>query len=186
MPLDSNTIITTIASLVSAVIGGCLALLGNFLATRSQINTKAKENQLIASRFIEAILIEIDSIYSRYQELSHIIETSNTFLEYTMYINEDYFPVYHNNNGYLGLIEDKILREDIIQFYTQAKGFIDTIRTNNSLLEQLNNSTLNSRELSNIEIPLKGYLPKIKQDNKKVKNLYLKLQESIKNTKNHL
>lgn len=176
MTISSDIIITAIASLSSAIIGGIIAFTGSWIATKKQINAKNEDNKEIETRFIRSIFIEIESIYSRYQELSHIIQNKYDFLDYSIYVNEDYFPVYHNNIGYLGLIENDELRNNIISFYTQAKGLIDTLRTNTKLLDDLKNSTSHLQK-QNIVLALRQYLSAIKDDDIKTIQIYNKIQK---------
>ncbi len=168
-----------IMPLIAAIIGGLLALAGSWIATRIQINTKNKDNKKIEKRFIRSIFIEIESVYSRYQELSHTIREESDFLKYSISINEDYFPVYHNNVGYLGLIENNELRNNIISFYTQAKGLIDTLRVNNALLDDLKNATYQNQEEVKVDTisTLQKYLSSIKTEDNKTTHIYNKIQK---------
>ena len=165
--------------LIAAIIGGLLALAGSWIATRIQINAKNKDNKKIERRFIRSIFIEIESVYSRYQELSHTIREESDFLKYSISINEDYFPVYHNNVGYLGLIENDKLRNNIISFYTQAKGLIDTLRTNNALLDDLKNATYQYQEEVKVDTisTLRQYLSSIKTEDNKTTQIYNEIQK---------
>lgn len=176
MNIPHEIIIPAVASLIAAVIGGLLGLLGSLIATKKQIQNKTSENNEIAERFINSILIEIECIHSRYKEFSKIIRSKNDYLDCLMYINEDYFSVYHNNSGYLGLIKNDELRNNIIKFYTQAKGLIDTIRTNTKLLEELHSNNPKNRQ--DIHLMLCNYLIEIKNDDANTMYLYQKIQES--------
>lgn len=95
-----------------------------------------------------AILAEVESIENRYKfstanglepERVFMIERGQGLFEYT--VNQDYFNIYKANADRIGLLKvDDV--DIIVDFYTSANGYIDTIN-------QWNSAVKTFRELEN-------------------------------------
>ena len=122
-----------IASLLGALLGGLLALLGVILAHNLQLARQQKQEQKTVSGFLQAILTELDTCWNRAQEtVNSVLEShpDNQPFESEVFINTDYFTVYHNNSHLLGRVEDDDLRKMIVATYTRYKALVETYNVN--------------------------------------------------------
>lgn len=131
-----------------------------------------KSKQILAT----AIISEIESIESRYNFVTRgglkpedIAEISPGEIKvYSLEITQDYFTVYHNNTSQIGLFS---LNEVaiIIDFYTSAKGLVDSFLAWNDFLKFYNDFYFNT--LKCIE-PGNPSTPEMVARNKKINELF--------------
>lgn len=169
-----------IPALCGAIIGGLFTLLGSKLAAELQAKEKEKHQDEIEYRFIQSIYTEIDATYQRYSALSNSIKKNTEILNSSMRIEEDYFTIYHNNAAYIGLIKNDELRSAIINFYIQAKGLIDSIRTNNHLLDEFEKASPQNQ--ADIYQQLYLYLKSMKKEDLNIQSSYKKISNLRKIT----
>lgn len=121
------------AALIGALIGGLLSLLAIMFSHYLQSKAAEKAEENLINGFIWSIHTEILAAYNRYMAtLGAHVEGSqeNTPLFFHYLIQEDYFTIFNNNSELIGRIKDPSLRIEIIDFYTLAKGMVDTFRQN--------------------------------------------------------
>ena len=131
------------SNLLSAVIGGLIAVAGAIVAVR-QTDRLGRQAQQAAEaktvvRLLQALLDEIEVLWSRYQSTTGTMLAplpSGKAFKFKWGIYQDYFTIYHSNGLLLTRIKDDELRHSIINTYTKAKGFSDSFRMNNELFDK--------------------------------------------------
>jgi hypothetical protein len=133
-----------IAGLLGGVIGGFAArkaaLLGaeNAHAHNVQLAANAAQAQVVA--FVQAIRTEFDALYIfvnlTISPLIAQLDPKKPELTLRFVLSDDYFTIYRANANLLGNVDDAEVRDVIVRAYLKAQDFIDTIRTNNILVEQ--------------------------------------------------
>lgn len=127
-----------ISSLVGAAIGGFLALLGTWLTLSSQRKRDQAETAARVKAVLQAIHAEIRTVYSLYRQtmtekVEYLSEGKPLDIHYP--IKQDYFTVFTQNSGSIGLIESGELRTAIVECYALTKSLVDTYSFNNELYE---------------------------------------------------
>jgi len=121
------------ASLVGALTGGAIALAGVLWADHLQrARERAMERETVRG-FLRAILTELETCWNRAEQ------TTNPVLEGLLpgaafltevFIDTDFFTVYHNNSQYLGQIRDDELLAQIVATITTYKALVETYNVN--------------------------------------------------------
>lgn len=122
-----------IPSFLGALVGGFFALLGVLFAHTLQLSRQRKQDQKIVRGFLQAILTELETCWSRAKEtVNPLIENlpDNQPFPSEVFINTDYFTVYHNNSQMLGRVEDDDLRNMIVATVTRYKALVETYNVN--------------------------------------------------------
>jgi hypothetical protein len=122
-----------LASLLGALVGGLLALLGVALEHRLQRSREKKLEQKMVRGFLQAMLTELDTCWSRAKEtVNPVLESlpHNKPFASEVFINTDFFTVYHNNSHMLGRVEDDDLRQMIVATCTRYKALVETYNVN--------------------------------------------------------
>ncbi len=131
------------SSLVSALIGGLLALFAVFfadwLAKRKDKENRREEIQAL----IQSIKDEVGTLWGIYmnsagQSLEEFGE-SKPFNRYFP-VTQEYFTVYTSNAHKIGMIHDETLRKSIVETYSLGRSLIDTYRFNNELVRRSANN----------------------------------------------
>ena len=131
------------SSLVSAFIGGLLALFAVFfadwLAKRKEKENRREEIQAL----IQSIKDEVGTLWGIYmnsagKSLEELGE-SNPFNRYFP-VTQEYFTVYTSNAHKIGMIHDETLRKSIVETYSLGRSLIDTYRFNNELVRRCDNN----------------------------------------------
>jgi hypothetical protein len=101
---------------------------------RAKRNAEQKEQ---AVALLSTLHAEIASVWWAYAAMSGklIDQLHDGAFKYYVPIIGDYFPVYHGNVQFLGLLEEH-LRAQIISGYNLAKSLVDTLRLNNEFLKE--------------------------------------------------
>ncbi len=144
------------SSIISGLAGGCIAGFFSILAVRIAHKNdleKEKENQEnIISGLLQALHDEIETLWARYFETIgeklEALEENQPFLFYYP-VFQDYFTVYTGNSYLIGQIKDNDSRKAIVTTYTKAKGFVDSFRHNNDLLQKREHWTIVFAETDN-------------------------------------
>ena len=169
---------SVISSLVGAIIGGRMTRSATIEATRiangHQQSLIEKANKELLEGFIWSIHDEIESIYNRYNSTVGVTlraVPAGEPLPVKYRTGHDYFPVYHNNSALIGRVTDHVLRSNIINVYTIAKGMLDSYSIYWDLmtkyedaykLREENNDHFNSLQLLRIEGLLVLYTKELK------------------------
>jgi hypothetical protein len=121
------------ASLIGALVGGVLALIGVFIGYWLQRRRDRTEREEALRGFLQALLTELETCWNRASETSNpVIEQlpPGRPLETEMFIKTDFFTVYHNNSHSLGLVRDDELRALIVETVTTYKALVETLNVN--------------------------------------------------------
>jgi hypothetical protein len=125
-------------SLLGALVGGVIALVGVYVAHRLQLSRERTQDEQILRGFLQAILTELETCWSRAEQtVNPVIERlpANAAFEVYVFIDTDFFTVYHNNSHLLGRVSDDSLRELIVATYTQYKALTETYNVNTRFLQ---------------------------------------------------
>ena len=135
-------------SIIGALIGGLLTMISAVFTLNNQHDNdqrkaEAEEKKAIDS-LLKSIYSEVDALWKQYLVG---IEYWNGFKNWSkgeaivgqLPISGNYFMVYKNSSHLIGGIREDNLRNDIIRFYLQAKGLMDTWEMNNFLNEKWSN-----------------------------------------------
>jgi hypothetical protein len=140
-PEVANTIITAIASLLSAFLGGYIAARATKKSTEralaSSLAVQEDNRRAVLRGVILGIRTELEAILELYRsemetELSELKSGEGVWI--TLPIYQSYFTVYESNCSLLGQINNDELRKAIIQAYLAAKSLINTHQHNNQLI----------------------------------------------------
>ena len=132
-----------IASLLGALIGGFLALIGVYFSHRLELSRQRQQERQMLRAFLQAILAELETCWNRAQvTVNPIIENhpDNQPFESEIFIETDFFTVYHNNSNMLGRINDDQLRQMIVATYTRYKALVETYNSNTRYIRQWKSS----------------------------------------------
>lgn len=149
---------TLFVGFVGVLIGTFLAFLFNFHIIN--MGRKKEIDSLIKAMFHKLKMFR--KITEREFKDLLFNPNSETYLNLTYCIEEDYFTVYQSNSNVLGSVDDKLATK-LISAYTSAKIFNDVIRVNNVLLEDL--CSLNS------EFEKQNVLKKVKLNKTHMQNI---------------
>lgn len=125
-------------SLLGALVGGVIALIGVYVAHRLQLSRERAQDEQILRGFLQAILTELETCWSRAEQtVNPVIEhlPGNAAFDVYVFIDTDFFTVYHNNSHLLGRVSDDRLRELIVATYTQYKALTETYNVNTRFLQ---------------------------------------------------
>lgn len=129
-------------TIIIAIIGWLVALgLQNYNINKNYENNmkliKEKED-CEAKATLKAILTEIKTLHDiLFLEFIQKLDCESDILGYFYPLDTDYFCIYHSNTTQIGKIENEELRENIVYIYAIAKFFIDCVKTNNKVLDEL-------------------------------------------------
>lgn len=128
-----------VASLIGALVGGAMALVGVFWADWLQRRRDRAEEQKTLRGFLQAILTELETCWNRAESTSNpALENlpAGKAFEVEVFINTDFFTVYHNNSHYVGQVRDNALRKQIVATITTYKALVETYNVNTSFFLQ--------------------------------------------------
>ena len=131
------------SSLISALIGGGLALLGVIIAhcltARKEENNRKEEIRAL----VQSIKDEATTMWGIYMEgVGNRLEVHAEGEPFDVYfpVTQEYFTVYTSNAFRLGMIRNNELRKNIIEAYSLGRSLIDTYRMNNELVRAYRNN----------------------------------------------
>jgi len=126
-------------SLISALIGGGLSLLGAvgavLIERKISRNEEESKEKILLRGFINSIKTEITTLWgdSSYIESLKDGEPFLTAIAFT----QDYFVIYSNNSHLIGRLKSEELRNQIVKTYTAGRLIIDTYAYNNDLVREM-------------------------------------------------
>lgn len=128
------------ASLIGSFLAATIAYTSIKLTEKNYSRRNEEREQQEIRYFLRGVLAEIRYVWERYgaaigQHIQKIPE--NQALTSKISIRSDYFVFFHTNNFYLGKIKNAELQAQILDFYIQAKGLIDTLELNNHMLTKM-------------------------------------------------
>ncbi len=134
---------TFLTSIFGVMVGGLITLFTSMYTTKKSYENNYKllleQEEMDTKATIKAIITEIRGVKQIFDnEFIPKICNDNAYLEYSYPLQRDYFPIFHANTIKLGKIKKDELRECIINIYITAKFFLDSLATNNEILEDYN------------------------------------------------
>lgn len=144
-----------LSAALGAVIGGAFAVLGVYLAYRSQRKARQQDDKEAGLNFLAAIREELKAnldLYAATVRRALLITPDGDAFLHTWPIGESPFPVYAANCGSIGLVQDASLRSDIVRIYVLAMGLVSTYRFNNILIERFEHFDFLSRTNQSPEV----------------------------------
>lgn len=155
-------------TIMGVLIGGGISI----YSSNAIFNKKSEQE---AQAIVKAIFAEIKALkWIFINEFRNKIENNEEYLSYIYPLGTDYFCIYHSNTSQIGKIKNGKLRENIINIYVCAKFFMDSLKTNNCILEDLENI---EDDYKNMPQEAKTMYPNY-MDRKKVALYRLKLSKS--------
>lgn len=131
---------TFLTSMCGVVVGGLITLFTSIYTVQKNYENnfellKTKEEMEIKAT-LKAIITELRGLRQIFEfEFIPKILTDEKYLWFSYPLGTDYFTVFNANTSKIGKINNDELRECIINLYITAKFFLDSISTNNELLE---------------------------------------------------
>ena len=128
-------------SIVGGLLSGAFALLAAWIGIRAILKQEADrrnyERQAQQSALANALAADIKALWDRY-----LLVMGNTldatpegkFDTCAVLLTESYFAVFDSNADKVGLLDEEAAAA-VVQAYQHAKGFVDSIRTWNGILE---------------------------------------------------
>lgn len=128
-------------SLIGALVGGFFALLAVMVAAHFSKKQAREDRRAVVVGGVRALWQEMTVNFNRYEQiLGPVIRGigPDEVLTVNWPVHSDYFSVYAANAGLLGELEDDALAGEIIEIVAAAKGMIDSLRLNVTMIEELN------------------------------------------------
>jgi hypothetical protein len=140
-PEVANTIITAVASLGSALVGGLIAAAATWKANNRALSHSLALQGETRRQTLRGVLLgirdELEVVLEIYRsemepEMSNL--KSGDGIWTTLPIYEKYFTVYESNCAFLGQIPDDELRKAIIRAYMTTKSLVNAHKLNNQMI----------------------------------------------------
>ncbi|MBW8039054.1 MAG: hypothetical protein FVQ85_03545 [Planctomycetes bacterium] len=192
----SSVIIPLASALIGAIVVGiftCRATVrGVCLNHETDLQRQKQAMKTLLQGFYRAILTEIETLWTRYQETAgHVVESlaNNKPITYYYQVTQDYFVVYKSNATLVGHIPDRRLREILVKTYVEIQALIDSYNLNSQMvkrygqLEDLFTETNNpfyQQKLSLLQSSLSDYAGKIQKTHYQLKGDVAKLIDALK------
>lgn len=139
-----NAALVLVGALVGALVGGCITgfftLVGVSRTYKNDVKRLNKVEAAHLQGFYRAVLTEMETLWTYYQEtMGHVVEslTTGNPLAYYYPVTQDYFTVYRSNADLIGRIPNRRLREIIVKTYIGAQALVDSYKMNNELVARL-------------------------------------------------
>jgi len=132
-----------LSNLISAFIGGLLALLGVFVADRLAKRKEKENRKEEIQALIQSIKDEVGTLWGIYMNSAgKSLQELGEGQGYNRYfpVTQEYFTIYTSNAHKIGMIHDEELRKSIIETYSLGRSLIDTYRFNNELVRRCDNN----------------------------------------------
>lgn len=142
--MSLETLTPLFTGLIGVLLGGCFTLLGVNKQFKNQLHLEKEKEQALINGFLKGLKAEIDVLWARYNEtVGKIMESikEDGYFDRLYPVSLEFFKVYDNNTNVLGLLKDDQdnLRQNIILFYTHAKGLLVSLDMNNTFVKELRN-----------------------------------------------
>jgi len=179
---------TIMWNLVSAVIGGLIgggfAILAVWVAHRNDLQRQHKTKQAEMKGFYHALLTETQVLWEQYmwgmgKHLESLLQGEPLLYYYP--VTQDYFTVFEKNAHLIGQVQNVGLRQSVVEFYTKAKGLIDSYRFCNHLVSEYENKMVLAAETNNpLHVRLRdALLQSITQYTGKLKESHNAMKEKV-------
>jgi len=132
-----------LSGLVGAAIGGVATLSAQIISIGNQRKQQKQSEEVMIRGFVQAIADEVTSVWDRYNvEIGPHLKTLPEGQAAIVFpLQQSYFVVFDSNASLIGRIPDRKLREQIIATYVEAKGFVDSMRYYERLVDTYNAQT---------------------------------------------
>lgn len=125
--------------LICVVVGSLISFLSTFIATnlnhKHNLTIFEKKQNTEAKAITNALIAELKALKIVFEkEFVPKICNSDRYLNYIYPLGTDYFSIFNSNASNIGKIKNDELRTCIINLYVTAKFFLDSIVTNNNVL----------------------------------------------------
>jgi len=129
-----------LSGLAGAAIGGGATMWAQFVSIGSQRNQQKLSEELLIRGFVQAIADEVTSVWARFNvEIGPHVKTLLEGEASPVFpLHQSYFVVFDSNASLVGRIPCRKLREQIIATYVEAKGFVDSMRYYERLVDTYN------------------------------------------------
>ena len=129
-----------LSGLVGAAIGGVATLSAQIISIGNQRKQQKQSEEVMIRGFVQAIADEVTSVWDRYNvEIGPHLKTLPEGQAAIVFpLQQSYFVVFDSNASLIGRIPDRKLREQIIATYVEAKGFVDSMRYYERLVDTYN------------------------------------------------
>ena len=123
---------------IGAIIGGLFVLAGAQYSDFCEQKRVKEEKGRELKSLLQGIYDELSVVWDQYMStMGGFIEDHETGILRVYYpIEADYFAFYHANLSKIGHINNSDLRRLIVVTYSRAKGFVDSFRMNNRMLDE--------------------------------------------------
>jgi hypothetical protein len=126
-----------LSGLVGAAIGGGATLWAQFVSIGSQRKQQKLSEELLIRGFVQAIADEVTSVWDRFNvEIGPYLKEGEA--SPVVPLHQSYFVVFDSNASLVGRILCRKLRKQIIATYVEAKGFVDSMRYYERLVDTYN------------------------------------------------
>ncbi len=173
-----------INSLISALIGGSLTLLGVIIAHLMDVSRQEKNEEKLINGLLQAIHDETKTLWERYMEgignkLEKLPNGKGFFIYYPL--TQEYFTIYNGNSFLIGRIPDNNLRMAIVNGYSGARGLIDAYRLNNDFVQKYEQSyfLFHKTKKQEIKEEMMGYVATLVDYAGTLKRLHNELKENV-------
>lgn len=131
---------TILSSMFGAVVGGLITSFTSIYTVQKNYENNfellKKQEEMEIKATLKAIITELRGLRQIFEfEFIPKILTDEKYLWFSYPLGTDYFTIFNANTSKIGKINNDELRECIINLYITAKFFLDSISTNNELLE---------------------------------------------------
>lgn len=143
-PAETTWLVPLVASVIGALIGGGMALLGVIFNHRLDLRRRKLSEELDLQNLYRAIHTEFSEIWKAYNDfgaganIEHLKD--GDALKYDFGAMRDHFMVYRSNSTLIGRIPDEQLREFIVKSYIGAQVLIDAYNDYKEILKNFKRS----------------------------------------------
>jgi hypothetical protein len=132
-------LITWLVALVSAFIGGGMALAGVRYTHRLDLEKQKRDEQQALQNLYRTLLVEFSAFWHWYQEgpgrTLESLEEGEPLITHVS-VTREYFSFYKGNSVLIGRIPDEELREILVKTYIQIQALMDEYQLYGHFLER--------------------------------------------------
>lgn len=175
---------TVLLAGIAAFMGGAITFLASFLERASQERRDRNAKDRLEMAFFQAVHDELETVWRLYTEvIGNQVESlpENTPLLGRWLVSNDYFTAYHSMGWMLGHVRDPDLRAEIISTYTRGKSLLDTYRSHDMMMSNLEqliqwNQAVNTPQSNQL---MTARLQTITQYTASIKGSHVKLRDKV-------
>jgi hypothetical protein len=133
----------------SAVVSVIISIISNLVIWRIKSSQEKKEQK---KRLASALAAEIEVLMKQYEKIGGPLlqqSSENKLIFFVTDIDDDFFTIYNHNADKLGYFDAELVQQ-IVSLYTDAKGFVCSIKTWNHLVQELKKLQQRSQQINEI------------------------------------